>query len=154
MSLRVDLNADLGEGAAGEEEILSLVTSANIACGLHAGSAAMMRASLLAARERGVAVGAHPSFDDRETFGRREMHLSPHDLQAFVAFQLGAFDALARSSGMQPRHVKPHGALYNMAARDETIANAVCVAIRDFDSSLTVFAPPASELAHAADALQ
>ncbi len=152
MSLTIDLNADLGEGAPHEAELLTLVTSANIACGLHAGNAGMMRASLLAAKERGVAVGAHPSFDDRENFGRLEMQLSREEVQALVVYQLGAFNALARSLGMQPRHVKPHGALYNMAARDEALAEAIARAVRSVDPTLTVFAPGASALSRAAEA--
>jgi UPF0271 protein len=152
MSLRVDLNADLGEGAGHDEELLALVTSANIACGLHAGSAKMMRAALLAAGDRNVAVGAHPSFDDREHFGRREMQVDADELQAVVVYQLGAFAAVARSLGLQPRHVKPHGALYNMAARDEEIADAFVRAVLAVDRNLTVFAPAGSVLARTATA--
>ncbi|HSH37897.1 MAG TPA: 5-oxoprolinase subunit PxpA [Chthoniobacterales bacterium] len=152
MSLAIDINADLGEGAGHDEQLLQLVTSANIACGLHAGDAHTMRATLLAAKERGVAVGAHPSFDDRENFGRREMSVSWDDLVALVAYQLGAFAAVAKSLGMRPQHVKPHGALYNMAARDEQIAHAFVEAVRRIDPTLVVFAPPTSELSRAAEA--
>ncbi|MGI8820489.1 MAG: 5-oxoprolinase subunit PxpA [Chthoniobacterales bacterium] len=152
MSRAVDLNADLGEGAPHERELLALVTSANIACGLHAGSAAMMRNSLQEAQARGVSVGAHPGFDDRENFGRREMPLGVEKVHALVVYQLGAFQALAHSLGMQPRHVKPHGALYNMAARDPAIAEAIVRGVRAVDPSLMVFAPGGSALARAAEA--
>lgn len=152
MSLSVDLNADLGEGAGHDEELLALVTSANIACGFHAGDPVMMRTALLAAREHGVAVGAHPSFADRENFGRREMTLSSADIYALVVYQLGAFQALAQSLGIRPQHVKPHGALYNMAARDEQIADGIVRAVQAVDPKLILFAPGASALSRAAEA--
>lgn len=152
MSLAIDINADLGEGAGHDEELLQLVTSANIACGLHAGDDATMRATLLAAKHRGVAVGAHPSFNDRENFGRREISINSKELIAIVAYQLGAFAAMAESLGMRPQHMKPHGALYNMAARDEETADAIVQAVCRFDRALIVFAPPASALSRAAEA--
>ena len=99
MSLSVDLNADLGEGAGHDDELLALISSANIACGVHAGSPQMMRTSILAAVERGVAVGAHPGFDDRENFGRREMHLSAEEIYQLIVGQVGAFNELAHSLG-------------------------------------------------------
>ncbi|MFN2508229.1 MAG: LamB/YcsF family protein [Chthoniobacterales bacterium] len=150
--MSVDLNADLGEGAGHDDELLTLVTSANIACGLHAGSATIMRRSILAARERGVAVGAHPSFDDRENFGRREISLSSEEIDALVVYQIGAFHAVASSLGVRPQHVKPHGALYNMAARDEQIADAIVRAVRAIDPKLILFAPPLSALWRTAEA--
>ncbi|MBA3387290.1 MAG: LamB/YcsF family protein [Chthoniobacterales bacterium] len=152
MSLSVDLNADLGEGAGHDDELLALVSSANIACGFHAGNPAMMRKSILTARERGVGVGAHPSFDDRENFGRRELLLPSDEIFALVVYQVGAFQAIAHSLGMEPQHVKPHGALYNMAARDEEIADGVVRAIRAVAPKLIVFAPGVSALARAAEA--
>ena len=152
MSLSVDLNADLGEGARHEEELLALVTSANIACGAHAGDARMMRASLEAAKARGVAVGAHPGFHDREHFGRRELAISNREVFDLVADQLRTFEAAAHSVGLRPQHVKPHGALYNMAARDEAIADAITRAVREVDPALLVFAPAASALSRAAEA--
>ena len=151
MSLAVDINADLGEGAGHDDQLLQLVTSANIACGLHAGSAQTMRATLLAAKQRGVAVGAHPGFDDRENFGRREMPVPWDELIALVAYQLGAFAAVAKSLGMRPQHVKPHGALYNMAAREEETAEAIVQAVCRVDRELIVFAPAASALSRAAE---
>ncbi|HMJ04877.1 MAG TPA: 5-oxoprolinase subunit PxpA [Chthoniobacterales bacterium] len=151
MSLSVDLNADLGEGAEHDEELLALVSSANIACGLHAGNVSMMRRCLLSAQERGVAVGAHPGFDDRADFGRREVALDPEEVVALVVYQVGAFQALAHSLGIHPRHVKPHGALYNMAARDEAMADAVVRGICAVDARLVLFAPGSSALARAAE---
>ncbi len=152
MSFTVDLNADLGEGAEHDNELLALVTSANIACGFHAGSATMMRESLLAARGRSVAVGAHPSFDDRENFGRRELSMPGEDIFSLVVYQVGAFAAVAKSLGMHVQHVKPHGALYNMAARNEAIADAIVQAVRAVDPQLMIFAPDMSALSRAAQA--
>ncbi len=153
MNLCVDLNADLGEGAGHDEELLTLVSSANIACGRHAGGGEMMRASILAAKERGVAVGAHPSFDDRENFGRREIKLPADELLALVFAQVREFQDVARSLGVEPRHVKPHGALYNMAARDEETADAIVRAVGEVDSKLILFAPGGSALARLAEGM-
>jgi 5-oxoprolinase (ATP-hydrolysing) subunit A len=153
MSPCIDLNADLGEGYGSDHELLSLVTSASIACGFHAGDPTTMKATLSAAKQSDVAVGAHPSLADRENFGRRELPVTPDETFALVAYQVGAFAALARSVGLRPQHVKPHGALYNMAARDPILADAVARAIAATDSSLIVFAPFASALAQAAQAL-
>lgn len=152
MSLSVDLNADLGEGAGHDDELLALVTSANIACGIHAGDAILMRTSLRVAKQRGVAVGAHPSLPDRENFGRREISLPAGEIFALVLYQMGAFQALAHSLGTKPQHVKPHGALYNMAARDEEIADAIVRALRAIDPKLILFAPAQSALSRAAEA--
>jgi UPF0271 protein len=151
--MKIDLNADLGENMSGERELLELVSSASIACGFHAGDASSMSASILAAREAGVAVGAHPSFNDRENFGRSEVAVTAEELFALVAYQVGAFDGVARSLGVQPNHVKPHGALYNMAARDRALADAVAHAILAVDPALIVFAPGGSALAQAANAI-
>ena len=153
MNVAVDLNADLGEGVESEEELLTLVTSANIACGIHAGGPENMAASIHAAQKAGVKVGAHPSLADRENFGRRELPVGPNEVFSLVAYQLGAFQAIAISLGVHPNHVKPHGALYNMAARDATLAEAVASAVLAVDRSLILFAPGASALARAAAAL-
>ncbi len=153
MTLSVDLNADLGEGAASERELLMLVSSANIACGFHAGDPNTMTASIMAAKEAGVAVGAHPSLADRENFGRRELPIEPNEVFALVAYQVGAFQAIANSLGTRPNHVKPHGALYNMAARDPALAEAVTHAVLAVDPSLLLFAPAGSEMARAAAAI-
>jgi UPF0271 protein len=154
MKLSIDLNADLGEGAASEGELLELVSSANIACGFHAGNPSSMSASIEAAKEAGVAVGAHPSLADRENFGRRELPVTPNEVFALVAYQVGAFQAIAASLGVRPNHVKPHGALYNMAARDPALAEAVAHALLAVDRSLILFAPGGSALARAGAAIE
>ena len=148
--MTVDLNADLGEAAGHDEELLALVTSANIACGFHAGDANTMRQSIDAARSRHVAVGAHPSLFDRENFGRKELPVESNEVFEAVAYQLGIFQAIAEAAGVRPNHVKPHGALYNMAARDESLADAVVRAIVKVDATLILFAPQNSAMAHAA----
>jgi len=153
MSLSVDLNADLGEGEASEEELLGLVSSANIACGFHAGNPTTMTASIMTAREAGVAVGAHPSLADRENFGRLEWPVTSNEIFALVAYQVGAFQAIANSLGVRPNHVKPHGALYNMAGRDPALAKAVAHALLAVDRVLILFAPDGSALAQAGEAL-
>src|SRR5437870_6328564 len=137
MKLVVDLNADLGEGAGHDDELFELVTSANIACGFHAGDADTIRKSIEAARDRGVAVGAHPSLFDRENFGRKELPVMPDEVCDAVTYQLGVFQAIAEAAGVRPNHVKPHGALYNMAARDAGLAEAVARAIVVADPTLT-----------------
>jgi UPF0271 protein len=154
MKLSVDLNADLGEGAASEGELLTLVSSASIACGFHAGDATSMTASIRAAHEAGVAVGAHPSLADRENFGRKELSVTPKEVFALVTYQLGAFQAIARSLGVHPHHVKLHGALYNMAARDPDLAEAVAHALLAVDRALILFAPDDSALARAGEAVE
>lgn len=146
----IDLNSDLGEGAGHDNEILDLVSSANIACGLHAGDPASIFASIQAALERGVSLGAHPSFPDRENFGRTEMTLPPAEVYAAVAYQIGAFHALARAAGGRMNHVKAHGALYNMAARDRALAEVIANAVLALDPRLILFAPVESELDFAA----
>jgi 5-oxoprolinase (ATP-hydrolysing) subunit A len=150
MNIRVDLNADLGEGAGHDDELLQVVSSASIACGFHAGDPTSILASIRAARERGVAVGAHPSFADRENFGRLEVVLPAGEVFANVAYQVGAFRALAAAAGARLNHVKAHGALYNMAVRDETLAEAIVHAVLAVDSSLLLFAPGKSALERAA----
>jgi len=152
MTLRVDLNADLGEGAGHDEELLALVTSANIACGFHAGDANTMHESIKAARHHGVAVGAHPSLFDRENFGRKELPVTSDEVFDAVTYQLGVFQAIAEAAGVRRNHVKPHGALYNMAARDAGLAKAVARAIVVADPTLILFAPGKSALASAGEA--
>ncbi|HEY2625949.1 MAG TPA: 5-oxoprolinase subunit PxpA [Candidatus Udaeobacter sp.] len=152
MNLTIDLNADLGEGAGHDEELLALVTSANIACGFHAGDADTMHKSIEAARKHNVAVGAHPSLFDRENFGRKEFPVTPDEVFKAVTYQLGVFQAIAEAAGVRPNHVKPHGALYNIATHDETIADAITRAIAKIDVKLTLFAPDGSALARAGEA--
>ena len=148
----VDLNADLGEGVGFDTELLELVSSASIACGFHAGDAGTMREAIAAAMKSGVAVGAHPSLYDREHFGRKEWPVTPDQVFDLVVYQLGVFQAVAEGVGARPNHVKPHGALYNMAARDPTLAQAVVRGVVSIDRSLLLFAPGDSALARAAAA--
>jgi 5-oxoprolinase (ATP-hydrolysing) subunit A len=152
MKLSVDINADLGEGAGHDEELFELISSANIATGFHAGDSDTMHAAISAAKKHGVAVGAHPSFFDRENFGRKEQKISNQEVFDAVAYQLGVFQALASAVGVQPHHVKPHGALYNMAVRDQDLADGITRAIESVDPKLILFAPDKSELARAGEA--
>jgi UPF0271 protein len=151
MNLVVDLNADLGEGAGHDEELFELISSANIATGFHAGDSDTMHAAVSAAKEHAVAVGAHPSFWDRENFGRKELKVSNQEVFDAVAYQLGVFQAIASAVGVRPNHVKPHGALYNIAVRDQALADAIARAIESVDPKLILFAPDKSELARAGE---
>ncbi len=135
VSRTIDLNCDLGEAGAHDAELMPLITSANIACGAHAGDEATMRATVALAQQHGVAIGAHPGFADRENFGRREMALSPDEIRVLVHGQIAALCALG-----PVRHVKAHGALYNLAAREVAVAAAVAEAIAAIDASLLIFA--------------
>jgi UPF0271 protein len=150
VNLVVDLNSDLGEGAGHDNEILDLVSSANISCGFHAGDPASIFATIQAALERGVSLGAHPSFPDRENFGRTEMTMPPAEVYSNVAYQIGVFHALARAAGGRMNHVKAHGALYNMAARDRALADVIANAVFALDRRLILFAPTESQLDYAA----
>jgi 5-oxoprolinase (ATP-hydrolysing) subunit A len=152
MSSSVDLNADLGEGAGHDAELFELISSANIAAGFHAGDADTMHAAVLAAKARGVAVGAHPSLFDRENFGRKELKISSQEVFDAVAYQLGVFQAIAAILDVRPNHVKPHGALYNMAVRDQELADAIARAIASVDPKLILFAPDNTWLARAGEA--
>lgn len=142
--VRIDLNCDMGESSDGQvigndEGVMPFISSANIACGFHGGDPQVMAATMLLAKRHQVAVGAHPSFDDRAYFGRREMELDTTMLRNLVSYQLGAAKGMALSLGMQLTHVKPHGALYNMAARREDYAHAIVDAVRGVDGGLVIF---------------
>ena len=139
----VDLNADVGEGAGdgGDESLLEVVTSASVACGVHAGDAETMRRTVEAAVARGVVVGAHPSYPDREGFGRRPMDIAPVQVTEVVLAQIGVLDAVARGCGTRVRFVKPHGALYHRMADDEACARAVSQAL--VDAGVPVLVAPA-----------
>ena len=152
MKLSVDINADLGEGAGHDAELFELISSASIATGFHAGDADTMHAAVLEAKAHGVAVGAHPSFFDRENFGRKELKVSNQEVFDAVAYQLGIFQAIAVAAGLVPNHVKPHGALYNMAVRDGKLAEAIAGAIKSVDSKLILFAPDHTDLSRAGEA--
>lgn len=138
MTRSIDLNADIGEGCGDDEGILTCVSSASIACGGHAGDEASMRAALRLCARLGVAAGAHPSYPDREHFGRRELGLSPVEAAQQLSEQLQALRLLAREEGVSLRHVKPHGALYNRAADDEALATALAQAVREADAQLAL----------------
>lgn len=149
--MRVDLNADVGESSGtpsgGQDPMLMPhITSANVACGFHAGDPGVMRATVALAREHGVAVGAHPGFPDLEGFGRRELHVSPRDVEDFVVYQVGALAAIAAAQGVRLQHVKPHGALFNMAVRDIALADAIARATATIDRSMILFGLPGSEI--------
>ncbi|HEX3534402.1 MAG TPA: 5-oxoprolinase subunit PxpA [Gemmatimonadaceae bacterium] len=151
----IDLNADLGEGfgqsrLAEDEALLDLVSSANIACGFHAGDATTMRATVRAAASRGVTIGAHPSYPDIPGFGRRELGLSPKEIRFHVAYQLRAFREICASENARLSYVKAHGALYNRAARDASAASAIAQAISDVDPSLVLLGLAGSEMVGAA----
>ncbi len=144
----IDLSADLGEGARGEEEIWPLIRSANIACGGHVGDGRSMRGAARRAREHGVRFGAHPSYPDRENFGRKSMAISAEALRAALIEQISALDAI------EPvLHVKPHGALYNDAHRDRTLADVIVDAIRAIRATIAIVAPDHSQMAAAARAI-
>lgn len=147
----VDLNADLGEGCANDQALLQLVSSANIACGFHAGDAQTMRQSVRWALEYGVAIGAHPSFPDRENFGRTRMQLPAETVYAQVVYQLGALAAIARAEGGVMVHVKPHGMLYNQAAVEPELAEAIARAVKAVDPTLRLVGLAGSELIRAGE---
>jgi len=129
----IDLNCDLGEEAAHDAELMPLITSANIACGGHAGNTDTMRTAVELALRHGVAIGAHPGLEDRMNFGRRELPLGALEAHALVRGQIGTLDRIACSCGGRIVHVKPHGALYNLAARNAPLANAVAAAVHEAD---------------------
>ena len=149
--VQIDLNADVGESIGDDEGVMPFVSSANIACGFHAGNPQIMRSTVQLARNLGVAIGAHPSFQDREGFGRREMQLGQAELENLVAYQIGALAAVAGSLGTRLNHVKPHGALYNMAARDPAMADAIARAVQTVDASLVLFGLSGSQLVAAGE---
>ena len=147
--MSVDLNCDLGEGAGHDEELMPLISSANIACGGHAGDETTMRATVLLAKEHGVAIGAHPGFADRENFGRIELEVSPLEIRGLVLNQVQHLLAIALQCNARVRHVKPHGALYNMAVRDREVAQAVADAVYEADPRLLLVCLAGSQLLEA-----
>ncbi|MBK6932934.1 MAG: LamB/YcsF family protein [Saprospirales bacterium] len=137
--MKIDLNCDLGEGYPNDAELMALISSANIACGYHAGDADTMRRCVGWAVQYGVAIGAHPGFADRENFGRTEVLLPAQGYYDLVFEQLAVLDTAARAAGAALHHVKPHGALYNMATRDPELACAVAQAVLDFNPKLILY---------------
>ena len=149
----IDLNCDMGEGAGNDELIMPYISSANIACGYHAGDARTMWQTIELAAKNGVAIGAHVSFLDRENFGRTNIQLPAEEIYELVTQQLIILTEVANSFDLTLQHVKPHGALYNMAASDDIIAMAIAEAVRDFDLSLILFGLSGSQsMKKAADA--
>jgi UPF0271 protein len=149
--MRIDLNSDLGEsfGAytmGADEAVLGSITSANIACGFHAGDPSVMRQTIRMARAAGVAVGAHPGFPDLVGFGRRDMKVTPREAEDFILYQIAALAGVAAAEGVRLQHVKPHGALFNMAVRDAALADAIARAAAVIDRALILFGLPGSEL--------
>ena len=154
----IDLNCDLGESfgrytLGDDTAMMELITSANVACGFHAGDPMVMQRTVSLAIAHGVNIGAHPGYPDLQGFGRRTLSMTQEELRAMILYQLGALQSFARTIGVPLRHVKPHGALYNTAARDESVAEAIAQAVLDFDPSLMLLTLPGSTLAQAARAL-
>jgi UPF0271 protein len=147
--LRVDLNADVGEGGP-DALLIPLVSSVNIACGGHAGDEGSIRAAVAMAARSGAAIGAHPSLDDREGFGRRDLPVTPGEAYSLVQNQVRVVEAIARSASLRLAHVKPHGALYNKAAADRHLAEAIATAVRDLGRGIRLFGLPSSETERAA----
>lgn len=155
---RIDLNGDLGESFGAwrmgdDDALLALLSSANIACGFHAGDPEIMRHTVAHAVAHGVAIGAHVSLPDLQGFGRREMSVTPAEAYALTLYQIGALHAFTCAAGGRLTHVKPHGALYNMAARDRVLADAIARATRDFDPQLRLFGLAGSALVEAGRAI-
>lgn len=155
---RVDLNCDLGESfgnykIGGDEKIIPLISSANVACGFHAGDPIVMKKTVEIAKKFGIGIGAHPGFLDLMGFGRREMKISEEEAKAYILYQLGALSAFCTAQGIKLQHVKPHGALYNMAAKDYNLSKAICSAIAEFDSSLIILGLSGSQTLKAAQDL-
>lgn len=153
----VDLNCDMGESFGPytlglDEQVMPLITSANIACGFHAGDPQVLRRSVALAAKHGAGVGAHVSYPDLVGFGRREMNVTPAEAENDVLYQLGAVAAFCRAAGVPLRHVKPHGAMYNVAQKDAALAEAIVRAVAAFDKELILFAQPGSAMEKAARA--
>lgn len=149
--LKVDLNCDLGESFGRyklglDEEIIPLISSANVACGFHASDPVVMQNTIKMAKQSGIQVGAHPGFLDLMGFGRRNMDISPQEAKAYTKYQLGALYAFCKSENMEIQHVKPHGALYNMAGKNYDLAKAICEAIYEFDKNIILLGLSGSQL--------
>ncbi len=148
------LNCDMGEGVGNDEALMSFITSANISCGFHAGNGDTIRNTIALAKKYHVHIGAHPSFRDKENFGRKEIHLPSDKLYAIVLEQLIKLDLIAKEKGVRLHHVKPHGALYNMAARDAQTAKIIAQTIKDFNEELILYGLANSFLISEAKALE
>jgi UPF0271 protein len=156
VSIHIDLNSDLGESFGpwpmGQDAVLmASITSANVACGFHAGDPGVMRETVALAKQHNVAIGAHPGFPDLVGFGRREMQATPREVEDFVVYQVAALAGVAAAQGVGLQHVKSHGALYNQACRDRGLADAIARAVASLDRSLILFGLPGSELLSAGE---
>ena len=147
---KIDLNSDLGEGALFDADIIPLITGANIACGFHAGDSDLIAETVKLCKDNGTAFGAHPGYPDKENFGRTNMDVTPEQVYNFTLYQLGAIAVVAYAQGVKLQHVKPHGAMYNAAAKNPALADAIAKAIHDFDSSLIFLALSGSEMVNSA----
>ena len=150
----VDLNCDMGEGMGNDEAIMPFISSANIACGFHAGDEKIMEQTIEYCIRHHVAIGVHPSFYDPKNFGRTEMNLSPEEVYDLIILQLRSIDSIAGAMAQKLSHVKPHGALYNMSAKSQEIAAAIAGAVKDFDEQLVLFGPSGSFSVMQAKALE
>ncbi|MDQ0482217.1 LamB/YcsF family protein [Guptibacillus hwajinpoensis] len=155
MTFHIDLNSDLGESfgtyvMGQDEHVLELVSSANVACGFHAGDPHIMNKTVKWAKEHHVGIGAHPGFPDLVGFGRRNLNVTPEEAYTLVLYQIGALHGFCSAHDVRLQHVKPHGALYNMASKDPELANAIAQAVKDFDPELILFGLANSELIRAA----
>ncbi len=155
---KIDLNSDLGESFGNykigrDEDVIPLISSANIACGYHASDPVVMDRTVRIAKEAGIAAGAHPGYPDLMGFGRRNMAVSPSEAKAYVLYQLGALDAFMKTIGLPMQHVKPHGAFYNMAAKDAALAEAICEAVKEYNPELIILALYGGELEKCARAM-
>ena len=152
---KVDLNSDLGESYGAykigcDDQVIPLISSANVACGFHASDPVVMNNTLKMTAQAGIEVGAHPGYPDLMGFGRRNMIISAEEAKSYTLYQLGALDAFCRSNGLKMQHVKPHGAFYNMAGKDYNLSKAICEGIAEFNSDLIVLALSGGELLNAA----
>ena len=157
MSAKIDMNSDLGEGFGAwcmgdDRAVLASVSSANVACGYHAGDPSIMRETVALCAERGVAIGAHVSYPDLLGFGRRNMACSPQEVYDYCLYQTGALRAFCSARGVALQHVKPHGALYNQAAKDRKLADAIAAAVKDSGGDVILMGLAGSEFARAAEA--
>jgi UPF0271 protein len=147
---KADLNSDLGEGALFDAEIIPLISSANVACGFHAGDSVMMDKTIEICKASSAGLGAHPGYPDKENFGRTDMDVTPDEVYDFTLYQIGAIGALAKAKGVKLEHVKPHGAMYNKAAKNPDLALAIAQAVKDYDENLILLALSGSEMINAA----
>ena len=149
----IDLNCDLGEGTGNDPDIMPFISSANIACGYHAGDHECMEETIQLCKKYKVAAGAHPSFRDRQNFGRTEMNLNEAEIYELMIKQLNDISAIASAGGIRLHHVKPHGALYNMSAKNISLAQVIAKAVKDFDKDLILYGLSGSHSIHEAKAL-